>query len=210
MNHRKKIVVLSGAGISAESGIRTFRGADGLWEDYSIEKVATPEGWAADPQKVLDFYNARRRQLYAVEPNAGHRALAGIKAYHRVRIITQNIDNLHERAGSSEVLHLHGELDVARSSRVPQLTYPLGGKDIHIGDTCELGSGMTAPPDLTHPSDGGRPGEGGCPQPPRDGNTVAQTKEPAATPEFHKPRKLSDESKTVARRLYPTTGKQDA
>ncbi|MFP4674327.1 MAG: SIR2 family NAD-dependent protein deacylase [Opitutales bacterium] len=137
---RPHIVALSGAGISAESGIKTFRGSDGLWENHRIEDVATPEGWAANPERALDFYNARRRQLYTVEPNPAHRALARLEATHRVTVITQNIDNLHERAGSSNVVHLHGELDVARSTADPSLLYPLNGKDIRLGDLCERGS----------------------------------------------------------------------
>lgn len=140
MSSQPHIVILSGAGISAESGIRTFRGADGLWEDHRIEDVATPEGWTADPATVLDFYNQRRRQLYTVQPNAGHRALAELESQAKVSIITQNIDNLHERAGSTHVLHLHGELDVARSTADPGLLYPLEGRDIRLGDTCERGS----------------------------------------------------------------------
>ncbi len=133
------VVVLSGAGISAESGIRTFRGGGGLWHDFRIEDVATPDAWRRDPEKVLAFYNARRRQLYSVEPNAGHRALAELEKDFAVTIITQNIDNLHERAGSTNVLHLHGELDKARSTADESLVYELGGKDICLGDTCELG-----------------------------------------------------------------------
>ena len=140
MNSPPKIVILSGAGISAESGIKTFRGSDGLWENHHIEDVATPEAWSANPQLVLDFYNLRRRQLYTVEPNAGHKALVELEAYFDVRIVTQNIDNLHERAGSSKILHLHGELDVARSTKDHRRLYPLNGRDIVIGDQCELGS----------------------------------------------------------------------
>ena len=137
---RPHVVVLSGAGISAESGLKTFRDAGGLWEGHSIEEVATPEAWAANPQLVLDFYNARRRQLCTVEPNAAHTALAELESTHRVSIVTQNVDNLHERGGSTSVLHLHGELDTARSSADESLTYPLEGKDIALGETCELGS----------------------------------------------------------------------
>ncbi len=144
MNHRDKnkqtVVVLSGAGISAESGIKTFRAADGLWEEHRIEDVATPEAWASNPQRVLDFYNMRRRQLYEVAPNPAHEALAALEATHEVRIVTQNVDNLHERAGSTEVLHLHGELDIARSTADETLLYPLEGRDIALGDCCERGS----------------------------------------------------------------------
>ena len=134
------VVVLSGAGISAESGIETFRAADGLWANHPIEEVATPEGWQRNPALVLEFYNQRRRQLYTVEPNAGHRALAQLEATHRVTVVTQNVDNLHERAGSTAVVHLHGELDIARSTADESLLYPLAGKDIQIGDCCALGS----------------------------------------------------------------------
>ena len=134
------VVVLSGAGISAESGIETFRASDGLWANQSVEEVATPEGWQRNPELVLDFYNQRRRQLHTVDPNAGHYALAQLEATHSVTIITQNIDNLHERAGSTEVIHLHGELDIARSTADDHRLYPLNGKDIQLGDTCELGS----------------------------------------------------------------------
>jgi len=137
---RPHVVVLSGAGMSAESGLKTFRDSGGLWEGHRVEDVATPEAWAADPQRVLDFYNLRRRQLYQAEPNAGHRALAELERTHRVSIITQNVDNLHERAGSTEVRHLHGELDVARSTANPTLLYPLEGRDIRLGDTCAEGS----------------------------------------------------------------------
>lgn len=137
---QKHVVVLSGAGISAESGIETFRAADGLWANHPVEEVATPEGWQRNPALVLDFYNQRRRQLYTVHPNPGHAALAQLEETHRVTIITQNIDNLHERAGSSAVIHLHGELDIARSTADEHRLYPLNGKDIQLGDTCERGS----------------------------------------------------------------------
>ncbi|WP_269525146.1 SIR2 family NAD-dependent protein deacylase [Coraliomargarita parva] len=139
-NHSKHIVVLTGAGVSAESGLKTFRDAGGLWEGFRVEDVATPEAWKAHPQRVLDFYNMRRRQLYEVEPNPAHLALARLEQSFRVSIITQNVDNLHERAGSTQVLHLHGELDYARSTADETLVYPLEGKDIRMGDTCELGS----------------------------------------------------------------------
>lgn len=140
MSKKLHVVVLSGAGISAESGIKTFRDAGGLWEGHSIEEVATPEAWEAAPQRVLDFYNQRRRQLYEVEPNAAHLALAELERTHTVTIITQNVDNLHERAGSTNVLHLHGELDVARSTKYPDKLYPLNGKDIVLGDCCDSGA----------------------------------------------------------------------
>ena len=113
---KHKIVVLTGAGISADSGLQTFRDSNGLWEGHKVEEVATPQAFARNPQRVLDFYNARRRQLQQVAPNAAHLALARLADYHHVRIITQNVDNLHERAGSREVLHLHGELTKLRST----------------------------------------------------------------------------------------------
>lgn len=114
---KKKLVVLSGAGISAESGIKTFRDADGLWEGHNVMDVATPEGWQKNPELVLDFYNQRRRQLHEVQPNLGHQILAELEKDFEVIIITQNVDNLHEKAGSSNVIHLHGELFKVRSSK---------------------------------------------------------------------------------------------
>ena len=135
-----RVVVLSGAGISAESGLQTFRGADGLWEGHRIEDVATPEAWAANPALVLDFYNQRRRAVRAAEPNAAHKALVDLERGYDVRIVTQNVDDLHERAGSSQVLHLHGEVLKARSTRDPRLVRHLGEQDIELGDLCDLGS----------------------------------------------------------------------
>lgn len=114
---KKKLVVLSGAGISAESGIKTFRDSDGLWEGHNVLDVATPEGWFKNPTLVLDFYNQRRKQLHEVLPNEGHLILAELEAEFEVHIITQNVDNLHEKAGSSNVLHLHGELLKVRSNK---------------------------------------------------------------------------------------------
>ena len=134
----KKLVVLTGAGISAESGIRTFRDADGLWEQHRIEDVATPEAWAKNPELVLRFYNQRRTQLFEVQPNTGHQALVLLERDFEVQIITQNVDDLHERAGSSSVLHLHGELRKVRSERYEQLVYPCES-EINLGDTCERG-----------------------------------------------------------------------
>ena len=133
---KKKLVILTGAGMSAESGISTFRDSDGLWEKYRVEDVATPEGFAANPQLVLDFYNQRRRELLTTKPNAGHIGLAELEKEFDVRIITQNIDNLHERAGSSQVIHLHGELMKACSVRDLETTYDLSPEnpDIKIGD----------------------------------------------------------------------------
>ncbi len=115
----KKIVVLTGAGMSAESGISTFRDAGGLWEKYPVEQVATPEGYAANPRLVTEFYNERRKQLLQVEPNMGHKLLAQLEKDYDVTVITQNVDNLHERAGSTNVIHLHGELTKVTSSRHP-------------------------------------------------------------------------------------------
>ncbi|SFR52867.1 NAD-dependent deacetylase [Marinobacter daqiaonensis] len=134
------VVVLTGAGISAESGLSTFRDSGGLWEKYSIEEVATPEAFVRNPELVLDFYNQRRRQLGDVRPNPAHYALAELERNYRVTIITQNVDDLHERAGSSEVVHLHGELVKVRSSGEPDLVYEHGYGEIHLGDTCEQGS----------------------------------------------------------------------
>lgn len=135
----KKLVILTGAGISAESGIKTFRDADGLWEQHRIEDVATPEAWRRNPELVLRFYNQRRRQLHDVQPNAGHLALAELEAHFDVHIITQNVDDLHERAGSTQVLHLHGELWKVRSERYAHLVYDWPG-DLEIGDVCERGA----------------------------------------------------------------------
>lgn len=134
----KKVVVLTGAGISAESGISTFRDSDGLWEKHRIEDVATPEGWRKNPELVLEFYNQRRRQLFDVQPNAGHLALAEMEKHFEVHVITQNVDDLHERAGSSNVLHLHGELRKVRSAGFPELVYSWE-KDLKWGDKCERG-----------------------------------------------------------------------
>ncbi len=134
-----KIAVLTGAGISAESGIRTFRDAGGLWEGHKVEDVATPEAWRRHPEIVLDFYNERRKQLLGVSPNEAHLSLASLDEFHDVVVITQNVDDLHERAGSKHIIHLHGELLKARSSAYEYLVYEWR-KDIHIGDTCERGS----------------------------------------------------------------------
>lgn len=132
----KKLVVLTGAGMSAESGISTFRGSGGLWEKHRIEEVASPEGFEANPALVLDFYNKRRRELLGTKPNAGHIGLAKLEQDFNVRIITQNIDNLHEQAGSTHVLHLHGELMKARSVTDPERIYELteSNCDINLGD----------------------------------------------------------------------------
>ncbi|MCC5945379.1 MAG: NAD-dependent deacylase [Bernardetiaceae bacterium] len=133
---RKKIVVLTGAGVSAESGISTFRDSNGLWENHRIQDVATPEAWQKDPILVQRFYNLRRKQLFEVEPNIAHKILARLENYFDVTIITQNVDNLHERAGSTKVLHLHGELAKARSSKNIDHVYPIDGWEIKMGDVC--------------------------------------------------------------------------
>lgn len=135
----KKIVVLTGAGISAESGLSTFRDAGGLWEGYDVYEVASPDGWAKDKELVLRFYNERRRQLENVQPNVAHYALARLEEKYEVIIITQNVDNLHERAGSTKIIHLHGELTKARSTISPYNVYDIGYKDINVGDQCEKG-----------------------------------------------------------------------
>jgi len=136
----KKLIVLTGAGMSSESGLRTFREMGGLWEEYDVMEVASPEGWAKDKDLVLRFYNERRRQLKDAEPNAGHIGLTELENYFDVHIITQNVDNLHERAGSSKVIHLHGLLTEARSTADPSLIYDIGYKEINLGDKCEKGS----------------------------------------------------------------------
>ena len=130
----KKIVILTGAGISAESGISTFRDSDGLWENHSVEDVATYEGYLRNKELVLNFYNERRRQGWEAQPNEAHKQLVRLEERYDVRIITQNIDTLHERAGSSQVLHLHGRLDYGRSEGNPDLLVEIGNRDIHVGD----------------------------------------------------------------------------
>ncbi|WP_299317706.1 NAD-dependent deacylase [uncultured Maribacter sp.] len=137
----KNIVVLTGAGISAESGLKTFRDADGLWEGHDVMEVATPEGFQNNPELVLEFYNQRRRQLLTVEPNAAHQALVDLEKHFNVHIITQNVDDLHERAGSSQVLHLHGELLKSRSSNSTNEIFDCK-QDILLGDTCKNGYQM--------------------------------------------------------------------
>lgn len=135
-----RIVIFSGAGISAESGIPTFRDANGLWQQYQISEVATPSAWAANPELVLQFYNDRRQQIAAVAPNAAHLAIAKLETKYEVIVITQNIDDLHERAGSSQIVRLHGKITQARSSIDESLIYDIGYKDLILGDKCELGS----------------------------------------------------------------------
>ena len=137
---KKKVVVLNGAGISAESGISTFRDSDGLWEQYRVEDVATYDAYLRNPELVLNFYNERRRQLFQVKPNEGHRQLVRLEEKYDVRIITQNIDNLHEQAGSTNVLHLHGLLTQARSDRDDNLIVDIGDRDVHIGDKAPDGA----------------------------------------------------------------------
>lgn len=134
------ITVISGAGISAESGLKTFRDDDGLWRNHSFYELATPEAWRANPQLVLDFYNERRAGLSKVQPNPAHVALAELEASYDVIIVTQNVDDLHERAGSSNVIHLHGELSKNRSSKDFYLVYESNQTPIELGDTCALGS----------------------------------------------------------------------
>jgi NAD-dependent deacetylase len=136
----RKLVVLSGAGMSAESGVKTFRDNDGLWENHRVEEVATFEAWEQNPELVMEFYNQRRKQLFEVEPNAGHLALVRLEEKFDVQIITQNVDDLHERAGSSKVLHLHGELKKVRSTIDPKLVYTLDTWELKLGDKCEKGS----------------------------------------------------------------------
>lgn len=140
MERKKRLVVLSGAGMSAESGIKTFRDSGGLWEEYDVMEVASVMGWQKNRDLVLRFYNERRRQLEKVMPNEGHKGLAELEKYFDVYVITQNVDNLHERAGSTKILHLHGELTKARSTADPSLVYYIGYRDINPGDRCEKGS----------------------------------------------------------------------
>ena len=136
----KKIVVLTGAGISAESGIQTFRDSDGLWENHRVEDVATPEGFQANPELVLNFYNERRHHAFKAQPNAAHKDLARLEQFYDVQIVTQNIDNLHERAGSKNVIHLHGLLTQGRSSKNENLIVEIGDNDIRLGDKAPDGT----------------------------------------------------------------------
>jgi NAD-dependent deacetylase len=135
----KKIVVFTGSGVSAESGIRTFRDAGGLWEEYPISEVATPEAWERNPALVQRFYNERRKQVLEALPNAAHRALAELEDGFRVTVVTQNIDDLHERAGSTNIIHLHGEIRKSRSTRYPDLVYPIEGWELGMDAVCEKG-----------------------------------------------------------------------
>jgi len=136
----KKIIILTGAGMSAESGVSTFRDSNGLWRNHRIEEVASPIAWENNQQLVLDFYNQRRKQLFEVEPNEGHKWLLKLEAKFDVQIVTQNVDDLHERAGSTHVLHLHGELKKVRSTIDPNLIYTLDNWELKKGDNCKLGS----------------------------------------------------------------------
>jgi NAD-dependent deacetylase len=136
----EKIVILTGAGISAESGLKTFRDSDGLWEGYDIAEVATPEAWSRNPVLVQDFYNMRRKSVLEAEPNAAHYALAMLEEKYEVTIITQNIDDLHERAGSGNVIHLHGIITRSQSALDPELTYPIDGWELRMDELCEHGA----------------------------------------------------------------------
>ena len=136
----KKLVVLSGAGISKESGIPTFRDNDGLWKSYRFEEVASPLAWRRDPQLVLDFYNFRRKTVVESKPNYAHLALKNLESTYDVHIITQNVDDLHERAGSEKILHLHGEIRKARSTTDENIIVEIAGAELNLGDLCPLGS----------------------------------------------------------------------
>lgn len=140
----KKIVILTGAGISAESGLKTFRDSDGLWEGYNIEEVATPEAWRRNPELVQEFYNMRRKSVLEAQPNAAHYSLAELEKKYDVAVITQNIDDLHERGGSTKVIHLHGIITRSQSDKNPNLTYPIDGWELKMGELCELGSQLRA------------------------------------------------------------------
>jgi NAD-dependent deacetylase len=140
----QNIVILTGAGISAESGLKTFRDSDGLWEGYNVEDVATPEAWKKNPSLVQQFYNERRKAVLAASPNAAHYALVELEEKYNVYIITQNIDDLHERAGSTNVLHLHGVITRSQSDVDPSLTYPIEGWEIKEDDVCEHGKPLRA------------------------------------------------------------------
>lgn len=145
---KRKLVVLTGAGVSAESGISTFRDSDGLWENYKVEDVASIEGWYRNPALVLDFYNARRSQLFTVRPNAAHEAIASLEKEFDVTVVTQNVDNLHERAGSTRIIHLHGELTKVRPENCcndrdgysEETVFDIGRDEIHIGDMAPNGA----------------------------------------------------------------------
>ncbi len=137
---KKNLVILSGAGMSQESGLKTFRDMGGLWEQYDVTEVASPEAWANNPELVMRFYNERRKQLFEVKPNAGHFGIADLEEWFDVSIVTQNVDDLHEISGSTNVLHLHGELRKVRSTIDPNLVYTMKEWELKFGDYCELGS----------------------------------------------------------------------
>lgn len=137
---KRNLIIFSGAGVSAESGLKTFRDQGGLWEQYKIEDVATPEAWAKNQALVNEFYNLRRKQVMEAQPNEAHKMIAKLEDHFNVQVITQNIDDLHERAGSKNVLHLHGEIMKVRSSSHPNLIYKLDKWEVKIGETCEKGS----------------------------------------------------------------------
>ncbi len=137
---KKNLVILSGAGMSQESGLKTFRDMGGLWEQYDVTEVASPEAWRDNPELVMRFYNERRKQLFEVKPNAGHFGIAKLEEWFDVNIVTQNVDDLHEIAGSTNVLHLHGELRKARSTIDSNLVYTMENWELKFGDYCELGS----------------------------------------------------------------------
>lgn len=137
---KKNLVILSGAGMSQESGLKTFRDMGGLWEQYDVTEVASPEAWENNQELVMRFYNERRKQLFEVKPNAGHFGIAELEEWFDVNIVTQNVDDLHEIAGSTDVLHLHGELRKVRSTIDPELIYTMKNWELKIGDCCELGS----------------------------------------------------------------------
>lgn len=137
---KPKLVVLTGAGISAESGLSTFRDSGGLWEGHDVMEVASPEGWQANPELVLDFYNQRRRAAKNAKPNLAHLLLAKLENHFEVVVVTQNVDDLHEKGGSSNIIHLHGQLNQSRSSAKSSLVYDMDGTELNLGDNCELGS----------------------------------------------------------------------
>jgi NAD-dependent deacetylase len=137
---KKNLVIFSGAGVSAESGLKTFRDSGGLWEEYRIEDVATPEAWQKNPDVVTEFYNMRRKQVMESQPNEAHQIIASLESHFNVQIITQNIDDLHERAGSKNVLHLHGEIMKVRSTLDPKLVYKIDKWEVKMGETCQKGS----------------------------------------------------------------------
>lgn len=142
MSEKKKLVVFSGAGVSAESGLKTFRDAGGLWENFDVMEVASIDGWNKNPELVLEFYTMRYKQLKTVKPNAAHKSIADLEDHFDVTVVTQNVDDLHERAGSSNVIHLHGELNLCRGVNHPQKTYPMPEGGIKIGQLCPEGGQM--------------------------------------------------------------------